>query len=445
MRTTLLLALVSALALPVLAGDFEENRRGNWHQWRGPEANGFAPAADPPVTWDQETNVKWKVAVPGQGNSTPIVWGDRVFITTAIETQRKEEQPPDEEPEAPGGNPFRIQRPTSYYQFVMLCYDRTTGKLLWQRTATEQVPHEGHHRDHGFASPSPVTDGQFVYASFGSRGIYCWDMEGNLKWNRDLGDLRMYRFFGEGSSPVLEGQTLIVNWDHEGDSFLYALDARTGETKWQVAREDEGTSWSTPLVVEYEGRKQVIVNSNIKARGYEFENGRVLWECGGQVRAVIPCPIVHEGLVYLMSGYPGSALLAVPLDASGDITGSDRIAWSRNKDTPYCPSALLVDGKLYFNKSNRAILTCLDARTGEPIIEKQRMKDLSNIYASPVAAAGRIYFTGRDGTTLVLADGPELKVLATNKLDESIDASPALVGGEIFLRSKKHLYCISDD
>jgi outer membrane protein assembly factor BamB len=237
MRSTLFFVLLATLSWPALAGDFEQNRRDNWHQWRGPEANGFAPNADPPITWGPETNVKWKVEVPGQGESSPIVWGDRVLVTTAIETDRKEEKPPAEAPEAPGGNPFRIERPTNYYQFVVLCYDRKSGKPLWQQVATEQVPHEGHHKDHGFASPSPVTDGRHVYTSFGSRGIYCWDMDGKLKWSRDLGDLHMYRFFGEGSSPVLDGQTLIVNWDHEGDSFLNALDTRTGERTWQVQRE----------------------------------------------------------------------------------------------------------------------------------------------------------------------------------------------------------------
>ncbi len=442
MRVMLLAVLVCGHVSAIAAGDFEDNRRANWHQWRGPEANGFAPNADPPTHWDEDTNVKWKVAIEGKGESTPIVWGDRIFLTTAIETQREEEQPPDDQAEAPGGNPFRIQRPTHYHQFVVQCYDRADGRLLWQRVVTEQLPHEGHHRDHGFASPSPVTDGQYVYASFGSRGIYCLDMDGNPQWERDLGDLSIYRFFGEGSSPVLEDDTLIVNWDHEGDSYLYALDARTGKDKWRVARE-EGSTWSTPLVAHHDGRKQIIVNSNTKARGYDFDTGEVLWECGGQTRAIIPCPIVHKGLVYLMSGYPKSALVAVPLDARGDVTGTEKVAWTRDSDTPYCPSALLYGGKLYFNKSNRAILTCLDARTGEPVIEKQRLPDLMNIYASPVGAAGRIYFTGRDGTTLVLADGPQLEVLATNKLDESIDASPALVGNEILLRGKQHLYCIS--
>jgi outer membrane protein assembly factor BamB len=443
MRSFLTLALLAALACPLFADDFEANRTRNWHQWRGPQGNGFAPDADPPLEWGPDKNVKWKVPVPGQGDSTPIVWGDRVFLTSAISTDRQEDKPPAEVPEAPGGNPFKIERPTNYHQFVVLCYDRPTGRLLWQRVATEQVPHEGHHKDHGFASPSATTDGNLVYTSFGSRGIYCWDMDGSPRWNRDLGDQSIYRLFGEATSPVLEGDTLIVNWDHEGDSFLYALDAKTGKTKWQVPREPH-TSWSTPLVVNYQGRKQIVVNSNSLARGYDFETGKVLWECGGQTRAIIPCPVVFENLVFLMSGYPGSALVAVPLDSMGDITGTDKIAWTYNQDTPYCPSALLYGDKLYFNKSNNAILTCLDARTGKPIIEKKRLQGLSNIYASPVAAAGRIYYTGRDGTTLVLENADEVKVLATNKLDEPIDASPALVGKEIFLRSEQNLYCIGE-
>ena len=444
MRTTIALVLLSLISAPLLAGDFDSDRLDNWHQWRGPQANGFAPNAEPPLTWDQESNIKWKVKLPGHGESTPIVWGDRIFLITAIETDREEEKPPAEIPEAPGGNPFRIDRPTFYHRFVVLCYDRGTGELLWEQLATEQVPHEGHHRDHGYASASPVTDGRNVYVSFGSRGIYCYDMDGNPQWGRDLGDLRMYRFFGEGSSPVLQDDTLIVNWDHEGDSFLYALDARTGETKWQVAREEQ-SSWGTPLVVERDGKKQIVVNARGKTRGYDFETGDVLWECGGQVLAVIPSPVAFEGLVYCMSGFPGGSMIAIPLDSSGDITESDKIAWSLSSNAPYCPSALVYDGKLYFNKSNNAILTCLDARSGDVIIDKERIPGLRAIYASPVAAAGKIYITGREGTTVVIAEGPEFEVLATNELDEPLDASPALVGKEIFLRGDEHLYCIAEE
>jgi outer membrane protein assembly factor BamB len=443
MRTLSFVALVVFSTAAVSASDFDQQKLHNWHQWRGPLANGFAPEADPPLNWGADSNIKWKVPVPGQGESTPIVWENRIFITTAIKTEREEEQPPTEVAEAPGGNPFKIERPTHYYQFVVQCYDRADGKLLWSQIAAEAVPHEGHHKDHGYASPSPVTDGTHVYASFGSRGLYCYDVDGKLVWNRDLGDLFTYRFFGEATSPVLEGDTLLVNWDHEGDSFLYALDAKTGQTRWQAPREP-GTSWSTPLVVEFDGRKQIVVNSNKKARGYDFSNGEVLWECGGQTLAIIPCPVAYDGMVFLMSGYPQSALFAVPLDARGDISGTDKIAWSRIGDTPYCPSPVLVGGTLWFNKSNTAILTRLDAKTGKPIIEKERLPDIRNVYASPVAAQNRIYFTDRDGTTLVLEDAPEVKVLATNKLDEAVDASPALVGNQIIMRSETHLYCIGE-
>jgi outer membrane protein assembly factor BamB len=435
--------LVNFASLPLVAGDFETEKLDNWPQWRGPLADGFAPHAHPPLSWDAKTNIQWKVAVPGSGDSTPIVWGDRIFLLTAIETDREAEKPAGEAGEVPGGNPFNIQRPTKYYKFVVLCYDAKTGELVWERLATEQVPHEGHHRDHGFASASPVTDGQHVFASFGSRGIYCYDMNGNLKWERDLGDQVMYRMFGEGTSPVLHDGTLIVNWDHEGESSLYALDAATGETKWQVPRE-EHTSWATPLVVEHGGRTQIVVNGGGKARGYDFKTGEVIWECGGQVLAIIPCPITYEGLVFCMSGYQGSAMFAIPLDAKGDITGTEQIVWSRDRDAPYCPSALLYDGKLYFTKSNSAILAEVDAKTGETIMENQRLPGMKGIYASPVAADGKIYITGRDGVTVVIAPGPELKVLATNKLDEPVDASPALVGDRIFIRGEEHLYCIGE-
>ena len=433
--------LVTSCSQLALAGDFETDRLDNWHQWRGPEANGFAPRAEPPLKWDEKTNVKWKVMVPGGGSSTPIVWDNQIFIQTAVRTDRKEETPPTEIAKAPGGNPFRIQRPTNYYKFIVMSFDRNTGEVVWEQVATEQVPHEGHHQHHGFASQSPVTDGDYVYVSFGSRGIYCYDLKGNPQWNRNFGKQRVYRFFGEASSPVLHGDTLIVNWDNEAGSFLITLDTRTGKTKWKVDR-DEHTSWATPLVVKQGRKTQIVVNGNNKCRGYDFETGDVIWECGGQTLAIIPSPVTHGGLVYCMSGYPGSALNAIPLDSTGDISGTEKIAWKYNRDTPYCPSPLLYGDRLWFNKSNRAVLTSLDARTGRAIIKKKRMSGLKNLYASPVGADEKIYFTGRDGTTLVLAEGPEYKVLSTNRLDDSIDASPALVGNEIFLRGKEYLYCI---
>ena len=214
-----------------------EDVANHWHQWRGPESTGTALTGDPPIEWDEETNIKWKVEVPGSGSSTPIVWGNQVFILTAIKTDRVADELPEvEEPETRGGNPFKIDRPTNFHKFVVMSFDRETGKVLWQDTVTEQVPHEGAHRDHGFASASPITDGTHLYASFGSRGIYCYDMQGNKVWDRDLGDMQVMRYFGESISPVLHDGTLIVPWDHEGESFVVALDAKTGEPRWRVSR-----------------------------------------------------------------------------------------------------------------------------------------------------------------------------------------------------------------
>ena len=451
MRRLFSLCLICSVAVgycaaPLGAGDFDTDRLDNWHQWRGPEATGTARHAKPPLEWDTEKNVQWKVELPGAGESTPIVWGNRVFLLTAIKTDREEEAPPEEVAEAPGGNPFKIDRPTHYYQFVVLCYDRNSGELLWEKMVNELVPHEGAHRDHGFASASPVTDGEHLWVSFGSRGIFCLDMDGNEVWQRDLGDMSIMRFFGEGISPVLHDDTLIVNWDHEGDSYLYALDAATGETRWEVPR-DTHTSWATPVVVEHEGRTQVVVSANetSKVRSYDLKTGEQIWECGGLTLACIPSPITYQGLVYCMSGYMKSAMLAIPLSSTGDVTDSDSIVWSRDSDAPYCPSACLYDGRLYFNKSNGSVFTCLDAASGEAIIEKVRLPGIRALYASPVAADGRIYFTSRDGTTVVLDDGPELKVLATNELDEATDASAAIVGNQFFLRTDDHLYCFSEE
>ena len=383
------LICVLSLAAFARADDFASQQQHNWHQWRGPDATGVAPLGDPPVEWDEETNIKWKVAIPGEGSSTPIVWGNQVFVLTAVKTDREQEAPAQSADEPPGGNPFRIQPPKHVHQFIVLCLDRRSGEVIWQHTATEQVPHEGAHRDHGFASGSPTTDGKRLFVSFGSRGIYCYDMDGTPTWDRDLGDMTMYRWFGEAVTPVLSGETVVINWDHEGQSSLYALDAETGETKWKVDREEQ-SSWVTPLIVDAGGRRQIVVNSNLKARGYDFETGNVLWECGGQTRAIIATPVATDKLVFCMSGYPESALFAIPLDSRGDITGTDGIAWQRDRDAPYCPSPLLYGDRLYFSKSNRAVLTCVDAATGDPIIANQRIPALTGSYASPGGAADRL-------------------------------------------------------
>lgn len=429
------------LTLPAFGQNVDAEKAKNWHQWRGPEANGVSRTATPPLEWSQDKNIQWKVPVEGLGTSTPIVWGDKVFLLSGINTGKVDPSLP--KPEDQPKRPFGITFPNTTYQFAVICLDRNTGKELWKKAATEMVPHAGHHGDNNYASYSPTTDGKRLYAWFGSAGLYCYDLNGELLWSRDLGAVSTRLSFGEGSSPVVHGNRLIINRDNEGQSYVICLNAETGETIWKQDR-NEGSAWSTPLIVEAAGKTQVIVNASKRVRSYNLEDGSLIWECGGQVGNVTPSPVAANDTVYCMSGYRGSAAIAIPLDSQGDITDKKETIWSLNRGTPYVPSPILYDGLLFFNQSNNGILTCVDAKTGDVAIERTRMEGISNIYASPVGASDRVYFVGRDGTTLVIAKDREYKVLAVNRLGEDMDASPALVGNQIFLRGKKHLYCIAE-
>ncbi len=488
MRIAVLGGIVCLFSSFVWADEFADRRLSNWHQWRGPEATGVAPQGDPPTTWDESSgaNIKWKVAIPGRGSGSPVVWGDRIFLLTAIKTDRQAEEAEktsatsepkirqvdfnesesapqvaqrEERPEGGrrgeggrgrggfgGGRRGGFgggEAPTNYYQFVVLCLDRRTGETIWQRTACESVPHEGHHQTNSFASASAITDGKRVYAFFGSRGLYCYDLDGNPQWEKDFGDMKTRNGFGEGATPALSGDTLVVTWDHEGPSFIVALDAKTGDEKWRKDR-NEVTSWATPLIIEAAGRTQVIVNGTERVRSYDFNSGDLLWECGGLGTNPIPCPIVLDNLVFSMTGHRDPALVAIPLDSTGDITGTEKIAWQMKDGPPYVSSALLYNGLLYFTKSRNAILSCVDAKTGEVLIDQKRLPEMESMYASPVGAAGRIYFSSREGTTLVIKQAKELDILATNRLNETIDASPAIVGKEMYIRGEGHLYCIAE-
>jgi outer membrane protein assembly factor BamB len=334
--------------------------------------------------------------------------------------------------------------PENLFQFIVLCLDRESGKVLWQQVATEQQPHEGHHGHHGFASASVTTNGEMLFASFGSRGIFCYDLDGKLQWQRDLGDMRTRNGFGEGTSPVVRGDSLIINWDHEEESFITCLDAATGKDIWRVDR-DEPTTWNTPLIIDHNGVTQVVVNGTVRTRSYDLADGRLIWECGGQATNPIPSPVSTDGIVYCMTGYRGYTLNAIPLDATGDVTDSDKIRWHRGSSTPYVASPLLYNGLLYFVKGRNGILTCVRADTGEELFAEQRLEAVPEIYASIGGAAGKVYVTSRDGATVVLKHGGELEILATNRLDEGIDTSPVFLGNDLFLRGVKHLYCISED
>ncbi len=417
----------------------------NWPQWRGPLFNGTAPHGDPPTAWSETQNIRFKVAVPGRGLASPIVWGDRIFILTAAavdaaayadsqkaaaEKLERKEWPPSVEPVPQA--------------FMVLAFSRQDGRELWRRTAVEKVPHESHYLDSSWASASPVTDGQRLYAFFGSNGLYAYSLEGELLWSLDLGDMTTRRGFGEGSSPALYGNTLVVNWDHEGESFLVALDSRNGKEKWRTARPDEVTSWSTPLVVESGGRLQVVVAATGRSRGYDFQTGEELWSATGMTVNTIPTPVHRDGIIYLTSGYRGNLMQAVDLaKAKGAINGTEAIAWTFDRHTPYVPSPVLVQDRICFLKHFRNIFTCLDAKTGEVVYTEKRLEGITNVYASPVVAAGRIYIFAKDGKAIVLDGGREYKVLATNALEDAVNASPAIAGDEIFVRSDRYLYAIS--
>ena len=465
-RFAAFILLTSAAVVAQAAGPNDSN----WPQWRGPQANGVAPVGDPPTKWSESENVKWKVKLPGKGSSTPIIWDKFVFIHAAMPAPKTEaaQAPPADgtgvvtlalQQQQPGGRrggqggPGGGGRggrggfggggpPTDKYQFVLLCLDRESGKTLWQKVVREEVPHEGHHRDHGFASHSPVTDGKLVFAYFGSRGLHCFDIQGNLKWQKDLGRMQTKMSFGEGSSPALHGDTLVINWDHEGEDFIVALNKNTGDELWRQPR-NEDTSWATPLVVEHGDKAQVIMSATGKVRSYDLKTGKQVWEVGGMTSNAIPTPVAAGDMVYLTSGFRGSALLAVKLGREGDLTGTDAIVWKHNKGTPYVPSPLLYGNRLYLFAVNNNVLSCFDAKTGKILIDSQRVEDLEGVYASPVGAADRVYLTGRNGATVVIKNADTYEVIETNKLDERIDASPAIAGNELFLRGTDSLYCIA--
>lgn len=442
-RSLLVLLALAAVAAPAVSA---EGVPTYWPNWRGPTGNGVAPHADPPLTWSESENVRWKIEMPGLGLASPIVWGDRVYLMSArptdplayeVEQQAAQER---RERRERGGVQPREQ------SFVVTALSRQDGSVIWERTARTASPHEGHHTENSWASGSPVTDGEVLVAHFGSHGTYAYDLEGNVLWSVDLGDMTTRNGFGEGTSPSIAADKVIVNWDHEGDSFIVALDKNSGEELWRRDR-DEVTSWGTPLILEHNGRVQAIVPATGESRGYDLETGDELWSLSGMTVNTIPSPVHRDGVVYLTSGFRGNMLQAVSLaDAEGELTNtSEAVLWTYDRDTPYVASMLLYEEQLYFLKRLDNILTSLDVESGEIVFNQIRIEQVDNVWSSPVGAAGRVYITGREGTTVVLEHGPEYKVLATNRLDDHFDATPAIVDGEIYLRGAKNLYCIAED
>ena len=410
-----------------------------WGQWRGPQATGVAPKANPPVEWSEKKNIRWKARVPGLGHSSPVVWDDLVFVTTA---EKKGVQKPFNGVMPDGAH--NNMDPLFDYQFAVLAIDRFTGQVAWRRTVASRQPHESTHESATWASNSPVTDGEHVISFFGSNGLYCLDTSGRLVWERDLGDMQVKHGHGEGASPVLHGETVLVNWDHEADSFVVALAKRTGKELWRQPR-NEVTSWATPIIVTHNGQAQAVVSGTRRVRAYDLKTGAVIWEAGGLPGNVVASPVAGGGMVFAAGSYEKQTLLAIRLDgAKGDLTDGKQIAWRKNRKTPYVPSPLLYDGWLYYLRHYQGVLSRVNASTGDEPDGPFRLGPIFNVYSSPVAAANRIYVTDRNGKTLVISSDAKPNALALNELDDRFSASAALSGDAMFLKGENYLYCISE-
>ena len=421
-------------ALVVASSLAPASQTSGWMQWRGPLNTGMA-LGDAPLRWSDADGVAWKVPVPGRGHSTPVIAGDRLFLTTAIPTGRASA--------ASGRGRGDANADAGLeHRFEVLAIDRASGRVVWQRTATTATPHEGYHRSYGsFASNSPVTDGTRIYAFFGSRGLFVYSLDGDLLWQKDFGvKLRMDNGWGEGTAPTLHDNRLLLHFDHLDGGFLTSLDPATGRELWRVPR-TERYNWAAPFVATHAGRRQIVVNGET-TRGYDFETGALIWEAAGLGENSVPQMVQHRDLVFAMSGHTIKLLMAIRLGRTGVLTGTDAIAWSTARGVSYTPSPLLHDGRLYV-VSDAGLVSCFDALTGRPVFEQRRLPKPYAFKASPVGANGKLYLATEEGDVVVLSLSDRFEVLATNALtDQSFIASPLVADGSIFLRSRTHLFRI---
>jgi len=439
-RTNCLL-LTIALALPVAAPT--PARAENWPQWRGPSGQGVSPESDLPLEWSPAKNIAWKTPVPGMSHSQPIVWGDRVFLTTAIEG-----------PELPGakapehvieGQPFKhpdALGADKQHTFKVLAYNLDTGKLLWEQTAYDGRVYDDRHRRGSYAAPTPVTDGRRLFAYFGSEGLYCYDLDGKFLWKGSVGQFPLLGM-GVGTSPVLWKDLVIIQRDeNNGDqSFIVAFDAATGKEAWKTPRPKIEASWATPVFVEAGGRPELVTNGSSHIIAYDPASGRELWRTKGVESNAIHTPLVGHGLVIVTAGYPSKKVIAIRPGGSGDITGTDRVAWQYDRGTGYVISPILYEDYLYL-VSDQGLLTCIDPKTGEVKYEGGRVPVPARFMGSPVAFGGRLLLTSVDGDTFVIKAGPVHEVVGTNSVGETVWSSLALSQRRILVRGASTLYCI---
>lgn len=442
MRLSLLIPVFSLVLLigPLAADD-------NWPQFRGHRARGVVEdeASDLPVQWSATENIAWKTDLPGRGWSSPIVWGDRIFLTTVVNLG---------ESEAPkkglyfGGN--RPEPPKSAHQWIVMCLGLDSGKILWQKQVHEGEPSGSIHVKNSFASETPVTDGEHVYVYFGGLGIYCFDFEGNQVWSKDVEPLKMRYGWGTAASPVLYGDQLFVVNDNDEDSYVMALDTKTGRELWRVPR-DEKSNWATPYIWQHDQRVEIVTPGTGKVRSYDLD-GNVLWSLAGMSSITIATPYEYDGLLYVSSGYvldKSKPIYAIRPGAQDDISLEDDndsnewVVWSQPQAGPYNPSTIAYDGIVYV-LYDMGFFAAYDASNGEVIYSKKRIPKGRAFTSSPWAYGGKIFCLNEDGETFVIKAGDEFEILHTNPLleDDMGMATPAIAGDRLLIRSSARLYCV---
>ena len=436
--------VVSLLATVALYTSIVDASGGNWPQWRGPDGQGVSTEKNLPTEWSATKNIRWKTPLPGRSHSSPIVWGNKIFVTTAIEG-----------PVVPGAKAVKhmvgdkeFLHPDSIgadhkHAFKVICLNATTGKILWEQTAFEGTPYDNRHRKSSFAAATPATDGKYVYAFFGSEGLYAYDMNGKLAWKADLGKLGTVGL-GTGTSPILHDKLLIMQCDEdEGKaSFIVAIDKKTGKEVWKTPRKVQ-VNWSTPILVRTAKRSELITSGTEAIVAYDPATGKELWRHKGVESNSIPSPVANSEMVFLSAGFPSKIVMAIRLGAAGDLTESANIAWKYSKGTAYVPSPILYGDYLYLT-TDRGILTCLNPKTGAIVYEGGRVPIPATFTASPVAFDGKILLTSEDGDTFMVKAGPKHEILGSNTVGEPVYASPAIADGRIFIRGEKNLYAIGN-
>jgi outer membrane protein assembly factor BamB len=382
-----------------------------WPRWRGPSGQGLVSGTGYPDSWSPTQNVRWKTALSGDGNSSPIVWGDRIFLTTAYS----------------GG-----------HRLSLIAFRRSDGTKLWEAFAPDGRTLRGSHFKNGHASATPATDGQRIYVSFGTRGLFAFDMDGKLVWQRDLGPMEAYH--GTAGSPLLYKDRIILYQDQFAGSFIAAFDTRTGKEVWRTQRE-ANVGWGTPIAVRVVDHDEIIVSSQQRVRAYNPDTGAELWSCNGMGYEVIPTPVVGYGMVFCSSGRAGPTLAIRP-GGKGDVSRT-HLQWSSPRGSPFVPSPILYGEHLYMVNDMAAIVTSYEASSGKVMWQGRlgtaRREGFS---ASPVAVDGKVFFTNDEGETFVLKAGPTFELLHVNKLEETTLATPALVDGRWYIRTDRHLYAI---